>query len=105
MRTATDAAKKETKLNKTAISGVKPCKSRKPSAAQPAKEGQIKEGIRLVDDPKTNRMQVIFKDKPEQEVRDALKKLGFLWDPRIRAWKRFRNPHIFSRLQEYLKNI
>ncbi len=80
-------------------------KSRKSSVAAAIKEGQIKDGVMLIDDPQIGRMKVVFRDKPAQEVRDTLKKLGFLWDPLIRAWKRFRNPRIFNWLQGYLKKI
>jgi len=81
-------------------------KSRKsPTAGDAAKEGEIKKGVRLVDDPKTKRMRVIFAEKPKQEVRSTLLKLGFLWDPFHRLWRRVFNPRIFSWLQGYLKKV
>ena len=84
----------------------RPFKSRKsPTAGHATKEGEIKKGVRLVDDPKTKRMRVIFAEKPKQEVRSTLLKLGFLWDPFHRLWRRFSNPRILIWLKDYLKTI
>lgn len=44
-----------------------------------------------IEDPQENRVQLVFDDKPEEEVRTLLKKRGFKWSRRNQAWQRHLN--------------
>lgn len=47
-------------------------------------------GIKIVDNLEANRVQMIFPDKPREEVRKILKSNGFRWKPTAGAWQRNR---------------
>jgi hypothetical protein len=50
-----------------------------------------------------NRLQLIFDDKPSDEIRTVLKKNGYRWSPRFKAWQRQLTPNAeksFTRLVE-----
>lgn len=49
------------------------------------KENQF---FRVVENTELMRLQLIFEDKPEREVRDILKSNGFKWAPSSSAWQR-----------------
>ncbi len=44
----------------------------------------------VVDNAEANRVQVVFKGKPEQDIREKLKKAGFRWAPSAGAWQAYR---------------
>jgi len=48
-------------------------------------------GIKIVDNLEAQRLQIIFPDKPDAEVRDQLKKNGFRWCPTAGAWQSYRS--------------
>jgi hypothetical protein len=48
-------------------------------------------GIKIIDNIEVNRIQIIFPDKPSEEVRKILKSNGFKWSPTQGAWQRNRS--------------
>lgn len=61
----------------------------------------------IVYDIPENRIKLIFKNKPNQEVRDRLKLLGFKWSPTNSAWQRFYNnssKFAVDQFKEWYKN-
>lgn len=46
------------------------------------------EGYKIVENTELMRIQIIFPDKPEAEVRNVLKSNGFKWAPSQGAWQR-----------------
>lgn len=69
---------------KERISGISKAK------AAGVKEEQ-REGVRIVEDPETMRIKLIFDDKPDEQTREALKSNGFCWAPSAGAWQRVLN--------------
>jgi len=55
-----------------------------------SKEIEIND-IKIIDNVEANRLQIIFKGKPDPEVRAELKKNGFRWSPTNSAWQRYRS--------------
>lgn len=47
-------------------------------------------GIKIIDNVEANRIQIIFGEKPEIEVRNKLKSSGFRWSGKNLAWQRYR---------------
>lgn len=50
-----------------------------------------REGVKIVEDPETMRIKLIFDDKPDEQTREALKSNGFRWAPSAGAWQRVLN--------------
>lgn len=46
------------------------------------------ESATVVENTDIMRLQIVFEDKPAEEVRDALKNSGFRWSPKQKAWQR-----------------
>lgn len=46
------------------------------------------EDVRVVEDVADMRLRLVFDDRPDDDVRDALKHEGFRWSPRNGAWQR-----------------
>lgn len=63
------------------------------AAAETTIEEQTSEinGIQIVDNLEAQRLQIIFPDKPNAEVRGELKKNGFRWCPTNGAWQKYRS--------------
>lgn len=59
--------------------------------AAPAPEGWAFNGGEVVMNSEENRVQIIFHDKPDADVRAALKQSGFRWAPSQGAWQRMLN--------------
>ena len=51
-----------------------------------------------------NRLQILFDDKPDEEIRAALKSNGFRWSPKAKAWQRQLNDNSI-RAADYVKAI
>jgi hypothetical protein len=51
-----------------------------------------KEGLKMVNNHEAARVQLIFADIPEKEIRENLKASGFRWSPRFKAWQRVNTP-------------
>jgi len=52
---------------------------------------QVHNNIRIIENTKINRIQLIFPDKPSLEIRKILKSHGFRWAPSEGAWQRHLN--------------
>lgn len=53
---------------------------------------EVDHGIcRVVENAEANRIQLVFAGKPEEAVREILKRYGFRWSPRECAWQRHLN--------------
>jgi hypothetical protein len=50
-------------------------------------EREVK-GVRIVEDAAANRLLLMFPGKPAEDVRNHLRKNGFLWSPTRSAWVR-----------------
>ena len=57
----------------------------------PAPEGWTFSGGEVIMNSEENRVQIIFHDKPDTDVRAALKQSGFRWAPSQGAWQRMLN--------------
>lgn len=60
-------------------------------------------GVKIVDNPEANRLQMFFDGKPSQETRTELKRNGFRWSPSNGCWQAYRNYHV-SRTAEEIAN-
>jgi len=49
------------------------------------------DGFKVVENVEENRIQIIFPDKPNEEIRKILKFQGFRWSPQNMAWQRHLN--------------
>jgi len=62
-------------------------------------------GVRIFQNMEANRLQLFFQGKPNEEIRQQLKRNGFRWSPREGAWQR----HVTRRAQyaalEIVKSI
>jgi hypothetical protein len=47
-------------------------------------------GIKIIDNLEAQRLQIIFPNKPDANIREQLKKNGFRWSPTNGAWQRYR---------------
>ncbi len=74
-----------------------------------AKEAGTKEqqgdGFRVVENTEIMRLQIIFDDKPEADVREVLKANGFRWAPSAGAWQRQLTPNARHALKSVLDKI
>lgn len=48
-------------------------------------------GVRIVDNPEANRIQLFFDGIPAENIRTQLKRSGFRWSPFNKCWQSFRN--------------
>lgn len=76
------------------------------------KEKGIKETefelFKVVENVEAMRLQIIFDEKPEADVRAVLKKNGFKWAPSQGAWQRMLNPagkYALNRVKEELEAV
>ena len=51
-------------------------------------EGWEFDGGKVVFNREENRLQILFDDKPDEDMRSELKGFGFRWSPRNKAWQR-----------------
>lgn len=75
---------------KSAKQRIKELEEVKDSAQDEAVETNI-EGLKVVENTEAMRIQLIFDDKPSEDVRNVLKSYGFRWSPRFSAWQRHLN--------------
>lgn len=70
-------------------------------------ENDVKQNdsFNVVENLQEDRLQIIFNDKPNEAVRDLLKKNAFKWSPRFSAWQRQLTPNAkiaFNRIEKQL---
>lgn len=53
------------------------------------------EGGKVLAKKETNRLQIIFEEKPDEDMRSELKRQGFRWSPREQAWQRQLNRNAY----------
>lgn len=56
-------------------------------------EPETHEGFKIVNNTKEDRIQIIFDDKPNEKIRELLKRNGYKWSPRFSAWQRQNTPN------------
>jgi len=61
-------------------------------------------GIEIIDNIEIQRVQIIFPDKPNTEVRQKLKHNGFRWSPSNGAWQSYRSKRALEIAAEVAKN-
>lgn len=64
--------------------------------------------FKVVENVEAMRLQIIFGEKPEADVRAVLKKNGFKWAPSQGAWQRMLNPagkYALNRVKEELEAV
>lgn len=61
--------------------------------------------IEIVDNTELNRVQIVFQDKPSEEIRKVLKSYSFKWSYKNNAWQRFRNPHTLNIAKDIVKSL
>lgn len=61
--------------------------------------------IKIVDNAEANRVQIVFPDKPSEEIRKVLKSYSFKWSYKNNAWQRFRNPHALNIAKQLCEDI
>jgi len=54
----------------------------------PAPEGWVFDGGQVAANTEENRLQILFEDKPDAELRSELKRQGFRWAPSQGVWQR-----------------
>jgi hypothetical protein len=64
-----------------------------------------KNGIKIVDNVEENRLQIFFPEKPNAEVRKALKSRGFKFSYTFEAWQRFRSSDANYYAKELVKEF
>ena len=80
-------------------------KSLKAIKEKGTKETEL-ELFKVVENVEAMRLQIIFGEKPEADVRAVLKKNGFKWAPSQGAWQRMLNPagkYALNRVKEELE--
>lgn len=61
--------------------------------SEPAPEGWKFDGGEVIVNTQENRLQIVFDDKPEEDVRAELRSNGFRWAPSQGAWQRQLTPN------------
>lgn len=62
-------------------------------------------GIKIIDNVEANRLQIIFNDKPNEDIRKKLKSNGFRWSPSNNAWQRFRSSEAERKAKLIIESI
>ncbi len=68
------------------------------------KEEEIN-GVKVIQNKKEMRLQLIFDGKPAQEMINLLKSNGFKWSPRLGVWQRLLNSNCLDAFNYYIKPI
>ena len=67
--------------------------------SEPAPEGWEFDGGQVVVNTAENRLQIIFDDKPDADMRSELKSEGFRWAPSQGAWQRQLTDNVFRAIR------
>jgi hypothetical protein len=65
---------------------------------------QMVNGIRILANREANRLQLIFDDRPSEEMRKKLKRNGFRWSPSQGAWQRHISNSAYHAAMEIAKD-
>lgn len=76
------------KNTKARIAQLERLKNEAETAAEQPKDEFNTELFKVVENAEIMRLQLIFDEKPAEEIRTALKKHGFKWSPKNAAWQR-----------------
>lgn len=76
------------KNTRARIAQLERLKNEAETAAEQPKDEFNTELFKVVENAELMRLQLIFDDKPAEEIRTALKKHGFKWSPKNAAWQR-----------------
>ena len=68
-------------------------------------EGWDFNGGEVVANAEENRLQILFDEKPDEEMRTNLKSHGFRWSPKNGAWQRLLNNNAIYATKHYLKLV
>lgn len=68
------------------------------------KEYEIK-GVQVVENAPENRLQLFFKEKPDEKIRGKLKELGFRWSPTNMCWQSYFNRWQVRSATEFLEML
>ncbi|EHQ25524.1 DUF3560 domain-containing protein [Mucilaginibacter paludis] len=62
-------------------------------------------GVRIYENKDANRLQLIFKGKPYEDIRKQLKSSGFHWSPSEGAWQRHISPNALYSAESIVRNF
>ncbi len=62
-------------------------------------------GVRIVENPRENRLQLFFDGKPSAQTRTSLKSNGFRWSPSNGCWQSYLNSTQEARANSIISNI
>ena len=62
------------------------------------------DGFKVIRNTELMRLQIVFDGKPEERIREVLKKNGFRWSPKNGAWQRQLNSNAEYSLKNIVKN-
>lgn len=63
------------------------------------------EGLTIKENAEAMRIQLLFDDKPSEEIRAILKECGFKWSPKFTAWQRMLNDNGKYATRQAIKRI
>ena len=75
------------------------------AAENPAPDGWVFDGGKVEMNKDMNRVQIIFDDKPDADIRTLLKSYGFRWAPSVGAWQRQLNRNGIYAAEQVTKQI
>lgn len=59
----------------------------------------------IIDNTELNRVQIAFKEIPNEETRKTLKSNGFRWSPKNKTWQAFRNVRSLKKAKEIVDKL
>jgi hypothetical protein len=66
-------------------------------------EPETHEGFKVINNTEEDRIQIIFNDKPNEKIRELLKRNGYKWSPRFSAWQRQNTPNGLHMTEQIVK--
>jgi hypothetical protein len=79
-----------------------PVQAENPTGTETIKEYQ---GASVVNNRDAERVQILFDEKPSEQVRNALKKAAFKWSPSNNAWQRQNTPNGIAAAKRVLDGL
>ena len=59
-------------------------------------------GVRVEENPPENRIKLFFPGKPDEQTRQAVKRMGYRWTPSQGCWQAYYNRWNIRQTKEYL---